>query len=73
MLIGYSMLLIAVAYPTLISNKPYHSLETAAGHVRLTDYAANREIYDYVVNNTSAGDTVLDIPYGGHQFGGPPA
>jgi hypothetical protein len=64
-LIGYGMLRIAVGYPTLISNRPYQTLQTAAGPVRLVDYSANREIYDFVVENTSADDTVLDIPYGG--------
>ncbi len=62
---SYGLLRIIGAYPALLSNGRYHQLPTLAGTVRLTNYAVDSEIYDFVVEHTSPGDTVLDIPYGG--------
>jgi hypothetical protein len=56
---------VVAAYPSLLSNGPYHDLSTVAGNVRVTNYAGDSEIYRFVVENTSSGDTVLDVPYGG--------
>ena len=65
LLVTYGLLRVIAAYPTLFSNAPYHDLSTAAGNVRLTNYKTDSEIYRFVVENTSASDTVLDLPYGG--------
>jgi hypothetical protein len=61
----YGLLRVVAAYPSLLSNGPYHDLSTIAGNVRVTSYAGDSEIYRFVVENTSPGDSVLDIPYGG--------
>jgi hypothetical protein len=61
----YGLLRVVAAYPSLLSNGPYHDLSTMAGNVRVTNYAGDSEIYRFVVENTSSGDTVLDVPYGG--------
>ena len=64
-LIGYSLLRVAGGYSSMLSRKPYENLPTMAGNIRLTDYAIESEIYRFIMDNTSAADTVIDIPYGG--------
>jgi len=61
----YGALRVIAAYPHLLSNRPYHELSTLAGNIRLTEYKTDSEIYRFVVENTSANDLVLDLPYGG--------
>jgi hypothetical protein len=64
---------IAIAYglarlaggASLLTDGNYRTLETAAGPVRISDYAPAIEIYSYVVAHTAPSDFVLEIPYGG--------
>ena len=52
-------------YSVFLSNRDYHTLETAAGPIRLHGDDGSADIYRYVMDHTSPIDTVLDIPYGG--------
>lgn len=61
----YGLLRVIAAYPGLLSNGHYGDLSTVAGNVRLANYENESEIYRFVVENTSPGDTILDLPYGG--------
>jgi hypothetical protein len=65
LLMVYSTLRVVSAYPQLLSDKPYEAMSTLAGEVRLKNYQTDAEIYQFVLENTSATDTVLDLPYGG--------
>ncbi len=65
LLVVYGSLRLIAAYPYLLSSKPYHAMSTLAGQVRLTNYQTDAEIYRFVLENSSPGDTVLDLPYGG--------
>jgi hypothetical protein len=64
-LIVYGALRVVAAYPQLLSDRPYQAMSTLAGEVRLKNYQADAEIYQFVLENTSPTDTVLDLPYGG--------
>jgi hypothetical protein len=61
----YGLIRVIGAYPSLLSNGHFQELSTLAGTVRLSNYAADSEIYRFVVENSSPADTVLDLPYGG--------
>ena len=65
LLVGYSLIRVAGAYNSFLSDKNYTTLSTLAGDIRLRDYNVDAEIYKFVMSNTRATDTVLDIPYGG--------
>ena len=52
-------------YSIFLSGSNYHTLETAAGPVRLHEDDGSADIYKYVMEHTSPGDSVLDVPYGG--------
>jgi len=49
----------------LFSDRNYRTLETAAGAVRISDYAPGIDIYRYVAAHTAPSDYVLELPYGG--------
>ena len=49
----------------LFTDRNYRTLETAAGSVRISDYAPAIDIYRYVEAHTARSDYVLEIPYGG--------
>jgi len=49
----------------LFSERNYRTLETAAGAVRISDYAPGIDIYRYVEAHTAPSDYVLELPYGG--------
>jgi hypothetical protein len=61
---GYSLLRIAGGY-SLLSDRPYTTLVTSAGAVRLAGNDGSADIYRYVMEHTQPSDWVLDIPYGG--------
>lgn len=61
----YAMLRVIGGYSEILSNRGYTLLQTNAGAVRVRDGAASREVYDYVVQHTSASDGILELPYGG--------
>ena len=63
--VAYALLRVAAGYPSLLSNRPYHNFATLAGNIRLSNYAADSEIYRFVMENSGPADTLLDIPYGG--------
>lgn len=63
--LAYAAVRLAGGYSAFLSDRPYTTLQTQAGSIRLLDYKTNAEIYRFVMNNTSANDAVLDIPYGG--------
>ena len=65
LLIVYGAVRVVGAYPQLLSGKPYQTMSTLAGEVRLKNYRTDAEIYQFVLENTSPTDTVLDLPYGG--------
>ena len=52
-------------YSVFLSGSDYHTLETAAGPVRLHEDDGSAAIYKYVIEHTQSSDTVLDVPYGG--------
>ena len=64
---------IAIAYglarlaggASLLTDRNYRTLDTAAGAVRISDYSPAIEIYRYVAAHTAESDYVLEIPYGG--------
>jgi len=62
--LAYGLLRMAGAYDSL-SNKMYGTIHTLAGDIRSKDYSVDSKIYAFVMKNTSPGDMVLDIPYGG--------
>ena len=65
LLVAYGAARIVAAYPGQLSNARYQALSTTAGPVWLAQYSSDAEIYKFVVENTSPGDPVLDVPYGG--------
>ena len=64
-LLAYSLVRVAGGYSSVLSNRPYRDLSTLAGDIRLTKFAVDSEIYQFVLENSSPSDTVLDLPYGG--------
>ncbi len=62
---GYAVLRFVGAFPTQLSNRPFYSLKTRAGTVRLSDGHLSEQIYRYVVEHTNPGDALFDLPYGG--------
>ncbi len=64
-LTAYVVLRVPGTYPALLANGQFRDLPTLAGTVPVKNYAADAEIYHFVVEHTSPGDTVLDIPYDG--------
>jgi len=65
LLTTYGLLRLIAAYPGLLSSAHYRGISTLAGNIRVTDYENDSEIYRFVIENTSLGDTILDLPYGG--------
>ena len=63
--LAYALLRIAGGYSALLSNRPYHDMLTLAGNIRLSNFAADSEIYRFVIENSRPTDAILDIPYGG--------
>src|SRR5260370_1980685 len=61
----YIAIRLGATYPHVLSGKPFRTLETVSGTVRLTGYDANAAVYRYVLQHTSSVDRVLDLPYGG--------
>ncbi len=62
---GYGLLRLIAAYPAQLSGKPYYTLFTNAGAVRLSDGQISEKIYDYVLSHSTPADELLDLPYGG--------
>ncbi len=50
---------------SLLTERNYHTLETVAGAVKISDYSPAIEIYRYIAAHTAPSDYVLEIPYGG--------
>jgi hypothetical protein len=65
LLLAYSALRFAAAFPEMLSSTRYGRVSTLAGDVRLINSGTDSEIYKFVMENTSSADTVLDLPYGG--------
>jgi hypothetical protein len=65
LLLIYGCIRIAGGYGSLLSDRPYRTLHTLAGNIRLTQFEVNADIYRFVLANTGSNDSVLDIPYGG--------
>jgi hypothetical protein len=63
--IVYAVVRVAGGYSSMLSNHPYHELNTLAGDIRLSSLGDNSEIYRFVMENSRPADTLLDIPYGG--------
>jgi hypothetical protein len=49
----------------LFTDGNYRILDTAAGSVKISDYAPAIDVYRYVVSHTAPSDYVLELPYGG--------
>jgi hypothetical protein len=62
--ISYGMIRL-IGGASLLTAGQYHTLETEAGRVRITDYDTAAEIYAYVTAHTAKSDYVLELPYGG--------
>jgi hypothetical protein len=63
--VGYAVLRVAGGYSNLLSDRPYQDLSTLAGHIRLSNFTVDSEIYRFVLEHSGSTDTLLDIPYGG--------
>jgi hypothetical protein len=50
--ITYALGRVGAGYPSLLSNRPYHDLATLAGSIRLSNPAADSEIYRFVIENS---------------------
>ena len=61
----YILIRLGGAYPGLLSNRAFTTLNTQAGTVRLLDGPLNAEVYSYVMEHTSRSDTILELPHGG--------
>lgn len=64
-LLGYAGVRVAGAWPAMLSNRRFHTLQTEAGSVRLFDYRIDSAVYQYVVEHTRPNEYVLELPYGG--------
>ena len=65
LLVGFIAVRLAAAYPATLSARPFRTLQTLSGSVRLSAYDVNSGVYEYVVGHTGPADRVLDLPYGG--------
>ena len=62
---AFIMLRLVAGYPSMLSGRPFRTLQTLAGSVRLSDYDVNAGVYRYVLEHTGPSDRILDLPYGG--------
>ncbi len=63
--VGYALIRIVGGWPEMLSGRPYGTLYTEAGSVKLLNYNNDAKVYSYVMSHTSPDDYVLDLPYGG--------
>jgi hypothetical protein len=47
------------------SIRPYRLIQTAAGSVRLNDGGISNDVYEFLKNNTTPGEPIADVAYGG--------
>ena len=65
LVIAYAVLRVAAAYPNLLSNRVFTTLDTESGTVRVLDGKTNAALYGYVLDHTGPQDYFLELPYGG--------
>jgi hypothetical protein len=64
-LVTYSLMRLAGAWPDMLSNEKYGLLDTPAGSVKLLNFDVDAQVYRYVMDHTATNDYLLDLPYGG--------
>ena len=65
LMLAYAAIRLAGAYPGLLSERQFTLLQTRAGPVRVKEGSLEAKIYDYVIQNTTTSDSILEVPFGG--------